>query len=337
MKKLYGFGDFHFGDMYPWQLDVGEHMLAWVDSLDVGSQQDAEAILAGDVFDNALNAGSCVAQIKKLADILSKKFRFIYILTGNHDRKKHKGKIQNSLEFLNSWSNIRVIENPEVVVTENGFTCLLMPYTVDEGQGFVSDTYDKWAATVKHKNIDVIAGHWTKKNSDVPFSGGDFVDLDKYPKPVTYFLGHIHTRLDEDYLGSIWATKITESNTDYPRAVKVLDSDRRVTEIPVPEFVKYKAIRYPEKITDPDDGLIYIYTVENFNNLQAAKVFYKGYNIKAVSKGTDFTKADSVESSDEDLISYTDMKKAFDDMIRESDIKVSRKLYKLVTNLLDNN
>ena len=127
MKKLYGFGDFHFGDMYPWQLDVGEHMLAWVDSLDVGPQQDAEAILAGDVFDNALNAGSCVAQIKKLADILSKKFRFIYILTGNHDRKKHKGKIQNSLEFLNSWSNIRVIENPEVVVTENGFTCLLMP------------------------------------------------------------------------------------------------------------------------------------------------------------------------------------------------------------------
>ena len=248
MKKIYGFGDFHFGDMYPWQLEVGEHMLTWVKSLNVGPQQDAEAILAGDVFDNALNAGSCVAQIKKLADILSEKFRFVYILTGNHDRKKHKGKIQNSLEFLNSWNNIRVIENPEVLVTENGFTCLFMPYTVDEGQGFVSDTYDKWAATVKHKNIDVIAGHWTKKSSDVPFAGGDFVDLDKYPKPVTYFLGHIHTRIDEDYLGSIWATKITESNTDYPRAVKVLDSDRKVTEIPIPEFVKYKTIRYPEKI-----------------------------------------------------------------------------------------
>ena len=337
MKKIYGFGDFHFGDMYPWQLEVGEHMLTWVKSLNVGPQQDAEAILAGDVFDNALNAGSCVAQIKKLADILSGKFRFIYILTGNHDRKKHKGKIQNSLEFLNSWNNIRVIENPEVLVTENGFTCLLMPYTVDEGQGFVSDTYDQWATTVKHKNIDVIAGHWTKKSSDVLFSGGDFVDLGKYPKPVTYFLGHIHTRIDEDYLGSIWATKITESSTDYPRAVKVLDSDRKVTEVPVPEFVKYKTIRYPEKIVDPDDGHIYIYTVENFNNLQAAKVFYKGFNIKAVSKGTDFTKADSIESSDEDLISYKDMKKAFDDMIRESDIKVSRKLYKLVTNLLDSN
>lgn len=334
MKKLYGFGDFHFGDTYPWQLQVGDRVLAWVESLEVGPAEDAEAILVGDVFDNAVNAGSCIAQIKRLADILSRKFRFIYILTGNHDRKLHKGKIQNSLEFLNSWANIRVIESPEELVTENGFICLFMPYIVNDGHGFVSDVYDKWASSVKNKNIDVLAGHWTKKSSDVPFTGGDFVDLDKYPKPKTYFLGHIHTRLDEDYLGSIWATKVTESSTDYPRAVKVLDSDRRVTEILVPEFVKYKTIRYPEKITDNDSDLIHIYTVENFNNLQAAKVFYKGFNIKAVSKGTDFTRADNVESSDEDFISYTDMKKAFDDMIRESDIKVSRKLYKLVTNLL---
>lgn len=334
MKKLYGFGDFHFGDMYPWQLDVGEKMLAWVESLKIESKQDTEAILVGDVFDNAVNAGSCVAQIKRLADILSEKFRFVYIITGNHDRKLHKGRIQNSLEFLNSWPNIRVIENPEELTTENGFKCLCMPYTVDDGCGFVSDVYEKWAPEITMKNPDIIAGHWTKKSSDVPFTGGDFVDLDKYPKPKAYFLGHIHTRIDEDYLGSIWATKITEAFTDYPRAIKVLSFNGKVEEIQIPEFVKYKTVKYPEKIEQPDNDAVYIYTVENFNNLQAARVFYKGYYIKAVIKGTDFTKADNVEAANEDLISYSDMKKAFDDMIRESDMKVSRKLYKLVTDLL---
>lgn len=331
MKKICGFGDAHFGDIQPWQLQAGDLFLDWLEKIDFGRYEETEAVFVGDIADSSVNAGRCTDQIVKLANILSKKFNTTYIVTGNHDKKKHKDIVQNAIKMMDQWENIHVIEDPTQLTTPLGFNCLLMPYTYSR---YVSETYADWAATIKDKQVDIIAGHWTKADSDVAFTGTDFVDLSVYPPAKEYFIGHIHTRIDEQYTGSLWATKISEVKTPFPRGIKCLDETGAKSLIKLPKFVQFNEVNYPEKIKDSKDSFIHIYTVTNCNNLTAAKAFYKENYIRAVVRNTDFSNQETIQSDQNDLQVFKSMKDAFDSWIKESDVTVSRKLYKLVESLI---
>lgn len=329
MKKIYGFGDGHFGDIQPWQLCAGNLFLNWLKETDFGNFEESEAVFVGDIADSAVNAGECTDQIVMLSNILSKKFSNTYIVTGNHDKKKHKDIIQNAIKLMGQWQNIHVIEDPTQLTTPLGFNCLFMPYTYSR---YVSETYADWAKTIKDKQVDIISGHWTKADSDVAFTGTDFVDLSVYPEAKEYFIGHIHTRIDEQYTGSLWATKISEVKTPYPRGIKFLDENRNTGLIELPNFVQFDYVDYPNPIVKPADNYIHVYTVHNCNNLTAAKAFYKDNYVRAVVRTTDFSKQETMQS-DNGIQVFSSTREALDAWIKESGVTVSRKLYKLLTSL----
>lgn len=331
MKSILGFGDIHFGDTSEWTLDVGENFLKWLREYDFGNKDDLEAVFVGDVNDRDTNAGSCIKQDTELADILSEKFKHIYILTGNHDKKLHKNVEQNSLDFLKTWKSISVIEKPELLTTENGFKCLLLPYMRTESQT-LHDYYNDLPKELTSSEVDIIAGHWNKvKPGDIWMDDG--VDINKLPKAKDYFIGHVHTRDDKDYTGSIWPNKVSEQESNYKRAVKVLHDDSSKDEIILPEFLHYDEIDYPNKINSPSDSAIHVYTVKKCNNLSLAKAFYKENYVRAVEKTDDMTTDIDLKSEDKTFL-FKSNKEAFDSMIKDTDIKVSRQLYQYVSTLL---
>lgn len=333
MSKIYAFGDVHFGDTYEWGLEIGKRFLDYIKTVDFGNKNEIEAILVGDLSDKDKNAGDTVDQISEFGQILSQKFNHIYITTGNHEKKTTRhNKVQNAIKFLeNRYDNITVYEEPIITTTKNGFKCCFLPYLgKDDNQ--CSEQINEWLSNNKDKdNIDIIAGHFFVKG-DLPGDSG--VDFNLLPKSNLYAIGHIHTRLQEYYLGSIWPNKITEVDTKYKRCIRSLNEKKIVEDIEIPEFVKYEEITYPNAITNDLKDKTYIYTVNNCNNILLAKNFYKGNYVRAVVKQDDIKSEIDISADNNQIFLYTNNKEALDAMIKETEIKVSDKLYDYCQSLL---
>src|SRR5574344_859423 len=154
-------GDCHFGDTCEWSLSTGEKFLSWLEHQNFGNKDDNEIILTGDITDRDTNAGSCISQVTRMADYLSNNFKHVYVLTGNHDKKLHRKTVQNSIEFLQNWPNISVIEEPVKLTTENGFKCLLLPF-MEVKDMTLHEYYNNLPKSLTNEKVDIIAGHWNK-------------------------------------------------------------------------------------------------------------------------------------------------------------------------------
>lgn len=328
--QIYSFGDVHFGDTYEWGLEIGQRFLKYIKTVDFGNKDEIEAILVGDLSDKDKNAGEAVDQISEFGQILSEKFKHVYIVTGNHDKKTTRhNKVQNAIKFLgNRYDNVTVYEDPCYVKTSNGFDCCFLPY-IGKDDSQCNEQLNEWLTNNKGE-ADITAGHFFV-NGDLPGIG---VDFNLLPKSKLYAIGHIHTRLQEYYLGSIWPNKITEVETKYARAIRALDDKGNISEITIPEFVVYEEVTYPDKIVRVRDNLTHIYTVNNCNNILLAKNYYKGNYVRAVIRQDELSSEIDIKADDKQIFLYKNDKEAFDAMIKETGIKVSDTLYKYCEELM---
>lgn len=332
---VYFFGDVHFSSLNPWNKEAGDNFIKFFKDNFKNEKRTNIAVFLGDIAEKDVNPGSVIDQMTELFDFCSEVFLKTLVLTGNHDKKLHRGVVQTSLEFLNRFENVEVIETIKTFDVE-GRKILAMPHLRTEGISLEEfyNSYD-WS---NQEHCDIAIGHWTIK---IPGNKlcEDGVDIKKLPVD-TVICGHIHNRILPEYTGSCWPNKSSEMDipdTKLPRCYKVWDTkSNKIDCVPWPIFLSYENIEYPNKIEEvPNCNYSRVFTVYNIKNKLEAVDYYSGHWIKSTFIEKDKSTKDNIMKSDEaDIFLFKDNKEAFHSMIKEQNLKVSRQAIKIVTDLL---
>lgn len=331
-KPLYAFGDIQFSSLNPWNEEAGNRFLAWFDRLPV--EPDAECILLGDLTEKDSNPGNVIRQLEILFQICQKKFKKTYAIVGNHDLKLYKERPQISFIFAKEKKGIEVVDSLSVVTTDNGYKVLFMPYLRLENNA-LNEYYSNLPEKYYNDSYDLMVGHFDKK-SDSSIFMQDGADISKIDTKYT-MLGHIHIRWDMDYLGSIWPQKVSEQDTPHPRVIgrlyKQPDGSIVRDDLPIPTFIRYAEVQYPQPLPAQRDRAIMVWTVNNCPNIALAQSVYKNSHIRAVTNlKTEDQRSVDTTSADSSFV-VTDFSSAFNQMITEQKIKVSRSAFSIINNL----
>lgn len=325
---LYVFGDIHLSAMNPWNEDVGENFIKWFEqfckdtaSLDAGEKN---ILWLGDVTEKDVNPGDVVDQEYRIFKLCSDYFANTFILMGNHDLKLYKKKAQHSLKFLRNLPNVKIIESPEdIVINDTIVRCL--PHIRVEGKS-LSDYYSQ---LVFRTDADLTVGHWAKVDENHPNWGG--VNVSNMRSKM-FCLGHIHTRIEDCYTGSIFANKSTEVG---PRVYKIFDKGKEIGCGNIPTFLDYRTVRYPE---DPDTSLgnpymTVVFDVEGVNSIQQARIQYPGIYVRGtVKKKIDKEVIQNVKSSE--VFLYKNNLQAYNDWLKETKYPIGRRASAMISELL---
>lgn len=320
---LYIFGDLHLSAMNSWNYTVCEKFIDWFKKWAEELQDNnAEILWLGDITEKDVNPGDVIDQEYRIFDLCSKHFNKTYILMGNHDLKLYRQKAQHSLKFLRNLENIIIIESPTVINSCNtSVRCL--PHVRVQGQS-LSDYYTNMKFD---SDVDLTVGHWNFFDAKRPYEGG--VKLDNMRSKMLC-LGHIHTRVDPIYTGSIFPNKVSEEGE---RVYKVFDNGKLIKEELLPTFLKYETLEYPNKAPIYRDGITRVFTITGISNLTAAKAFYKDLNIRAVeAKKIDKDQTSSYTS--EEVFLYRDNLQAYNDWLKETKYPISRRASAMIAELL---
>jgi len=321
----YYFGDAHLSALNPYNILAGENFLRWFDAQTF--DKDSYAFFAGDITERDTNPGIVIAQLIRLLMICHEKFKYTYIVLGNHDVKSYKGLVQNSLMFVpQTFDNIIVIDDLTAVYDDDGNLpkVLCMPHRYNED--FIK-RYNDYLKAHADEEWDAIVGHFYATES---FSG-DYVDVSKVKAKVKA-IGHVHTRIAPEYLGSLWPNSSSEDFTPYPRAIRCL-KDGIVSEIPLPKFLQFVKVDFGEELPQTETpNTVYIInnaSLEDAKQKYGQDKFIKVGKLKAQETAT-VSSLENVSTSEKSNLDY------FNDMITELKLQPSRSAYKAIMTLLSN-
>jgi DNA repair exonuclease SbcCD nuclease subunit len=341
LSKILCFGDVHFSSINAWNFQAGEHFIDWFTNEDFGNKDDIEMIFVGDIAERDVNPGNVVDQMWRLFSSASSKAKAVYVVCGNHDKKLYHDIEQHSLKFLTNLPNVYVFEKETELVTENGYNVLVLPWQAKSAEGItLHDYYNKLSENYKDKTYDIVTGHWNIKETTGPAWAQDGVDLTNYHAKC-YAIGHIHLRLRDEYIGSIFPNSIAEQNDSYPRGYKVYENGTE-SFIRIPRFLKYVTLKLGEELPEEDKNCAYSYIITDCNTEVEAKERYPNINIKGIERvPTRITTSTEVGTEDGtvDISQFSnsyisDLPKSFAEMIKESGITVSRATYSLVRSVI---
>lgn len=334
MKKFLSFGDVHLSFIRPWSKEAGDNFINWFEQQNFGPKEDIEIAFAGDITEKDVNPGDVIAQSYRLFRAASQKAKMVYVCSGNHEVKLYHQKKSSALKFLTeAFDNIKVFEQEEMFTSANGFRVLMLPYQKRDDLVF-EDHYTDYIKTIEDKNFDIIMGHWNMaeptKKGFLSF-GVDVTGL----KANCWALGHIHSRYRKEYIGSVFPNNSDEQYSKYPRCYKVLDEERKYSEVSLPEFLHYGEIKYGDAVPAEIPNCISVWTVLNAPTETAAYEKYPTLHIKGIGKteGADFSQ---VASDDTDLSVSRSLWELFNEMIDETGIKLDRMTYGICKTLLEN-
>lgn len=341
---LWILGDMHFNAEKDWRLAVSNKIVEYLETEVAPKVKPNDCcIVLGDVADKMLNPGSVNAIINKLYLGFLSLFEKVYIIPGNHEKQEYQnGKVEFCLEFLRPNKNIVFLDEPFQVVNIEGKTCIIYPHVVNKG------VPEKWYAAEFEKRKDEII---KSVNGQADYAFGHIaIQTAHIHKRATQLLrecipakrcifGHIHDRIDPEYPGSLWATKTDEVG---PRSILLVDMESgEESEIPLPNFVEYRTITYPEAITETNRNPNSVYVFEVIGSISEDEARDK-YNPEFVSKvvsplylakkesnqdlNFDFSKADDFKVSN--------YEEAYDEMLKETNKKVPEKVDNLIRSIL---
>ena len=341
MSKVLCFGDVHFSSINAWNYKAGEHFIDWFEKENFGNKDDIEMIFVGDIAERDVNPGNVVDQMWRLFASASSKAKAVYVVCGNHDKKLYHDIEQHSLKFLTNLPNVHVFEKETELVTENGYNVLVLPWQAKSSEGItLHDYYNKLSENYKDKIYDIITGHWNIKETTGPAWAQDGVDLTNLHAKC-YAIGHIHLRIRDEYVGSIFPNSIAEQNDSYPRGYKVYENGIETFE-PLPRFLKYVTVKLGDELPPKEPNCSYAYIVTDCNTEVEAREKYPEANIKGIERvptrittGTQVNaEGDTVDIAQFSNTYISDLPTAFLNMIRESGITVSRPTYALVKSVI---
>lgn len=325
MKDLF-FGDIHFSAQNPWNYEAGECFIQWFCN-EFKNRQDSRCWFLGDLSDKDQNPGDVVDQLYRLINFASNNFSSVYLLMGNHDLKLYRGRLQHALKFLRNLPNVEVIETVvQYNFPEDDKTILALPHQRVEGKT-IESYYNTFDFSIYSKS-DIAIGHWAIKDDNSFYKGG--VDLSHIPADKV-ICGHIHIRPRQEYTGSIWPCNVGEVTCKYPRCYKTFLDDKTLIETPLPEFLVYNDVNFPDDIKAVDNNAVNVYTVSNISNLNEAKAHYKDYYIRGIVRPK-AVETDEVQESE--FVVYENNLKALDAMMKETKLVISRQAFRILAGLL---
>lgn len=325
---LYVFGDIHLSAMNPWNHDVGENFIKWFEQFcKTEVQKDAgerNILWLGDITEKDVNPGDVVDQEYRIFKLCSDYFANTFVIMGNHDLKLYKKKAQHSLKFLRNLPNVKIIENPQDI-TVNNMKVRMLPHVRVEGKS-LSDYYSQMCFRT---DADLTVGHWCKLNPLAPHMGG--VDISNMRSKM-FCLGHIHTRIEDCYTGSIYANKSTEVGE---RVYKMFDNGAEVGCGIIPTFLDYRTVVYPNEpdvsLTNPYMSIVF--DVEGVNSIQQARIQYPGIYVRGtVKKKIDKEITQNIKSSD--VFLYKNNLQAYNDWLKETQYPIGRRAAAMISELL---
>lgn len=341
MSKVICFGDVHFSSINTWNYKAGEHFIKWFEQENFGNKDEIEMIFVGDIAERDVNPGNVVDQMWRLFESASHKAKSVYVVCGNHDKKLYHDIEQHSLKFLTNLPNVHVFEKETELVTENGYKVLVLPWQAKSSEGItLHDYYNKLSENYKDKTYDIITGHWNIRETTGPAWAQDGVDLTNLHAKC-YAIGHIHLRIRDEYIGSIFPNSIAEQNDSYPRGYKIYENGEESFKL-MPRFLKYVTLKLGDELPNEDTNCSYAYIITNCNTEVEAKEKYPDVCIKGIERvptrittNTQVcTDGDAVDLSQFSNTYISDLPKAFAEMIKESGITVSRSTYSLVNSVI---
>lgn len=337
------FGDVHFSSINPWNEQAGENFIRWFDKQDFGDKNEIEALFAGDISERDTNPGKVIDQMWRLFNIASKKFRKVHVCVGNHDKKLYHNNEQHSLIFLSNFENVIVYEKETIINTDTGYKVLMLPWQrMEDVSVTLTDYYNNLSSEFTEPTYDVVIGHWQIKEQRGLSWMQDGVDISKF-KAKCYAIGHVHTRIRDEYLGSVFPNSVSEQNDSYPRGYKVYENGVE-SFVTIPKFLKYVEIKYGDTPKPEEPGCAYTYVITNCSTEIEAKEKYPTLAVRGIERpqsnilvGTQVNvecgaEGDSIQNITSTYI--TDLTKAFSDMVRETNLTISRTTFSYVKNLL---
>ena len=326
MGQLYVFGDAHFSALNPWNKDVDEKFIEWFRKFCETQPGCNSIIWLGDITERDVNPGNVVDQVTRLFQMCSDSFKEVFVVMGNHDLKLYRGDLQHSLKFLENFKNVKVVTKVEDIMIQH-ILVRFMPFQRIEGTT-LNDYYSNLTWDSKPE-ADLTVGHWNK-TGDGCFDG---VDISKM-KTKEFCLGHIHTRISPEYIGSLFPNKSTEvGERVYKVYNKDCDEDKMTSvEVKLPTFLSYDVIKYPDKIADVKDDAVHIYSVSNIHSLNEAKVYYKNYYIKSLVPDVKAVNEDKVTSSE--VFVFQNSIQALNSWLKETKSHLSRQASLILNTVL---
>ena len=314
--------------MNPWNHDVGESFIKWFNfwcqETAIKDSSPRNILWLGDVTEKDVNPGDVVDQEYRIFKLCSEYFENTFIVMGNHDLKLYKQKAQHSLKFLRNLPGVTIIEQP-TELNLNNTSIRALPHVRVDGMSLT----DYYSTMRFDTDVDLTVGHWCKLNPKTPQMGG--VDISNMRSRM-FCLGHIHTRIEDCYTGSIFANKSSEVG---PRVYKIFDNGNEVVSVPLPNFLDYQIIHYPEEPQSStiDPWTTVVYDVDGVTSVQQARIQYPQYYIRGVvKKKVDIGAVHSAKSSD--VFLYKNNIQAYNDWLKESKYPVSRRASIMISDLL---
>ena len=102
-------------------------------------------------------------------------------------------------------------------------------------------------------------------------------------------------------------------------------------EVKLPDFVIYRNIKFGDTVEPESDKSVYLYTISEAPSIAEAYRQYPDLIIKGISK--EKKKSTTLVDTTNNMSKQTNSE-LFDEMIKESDLTVSRGAYKVVKELL---
>lgn len=328
MAKLHVFGDVHFSALNEWNYQAGAKFISWFKTVFIPSVSCDDTILfLGDITEKDCNPGDVIDQVAELFMAASNVFKMTYIIMGNHDLKLYKESPQYSIKFINRFNNVKVIKD----ITDldiNGLKVRCCPHMRIPGMS-INDYYSKYNWD-DYEEADITVGHWNKFNPKNKMARG--VDISNMKSKI-FCLGHIHTREDEDYVGSIYPNKDSEMGERVYKSFEKIGNDINVIETKLPTFLDYLKVDYPNKIEDTTDDTIHVYEVNNCRSLTEAQRYYAPKFVNKVNIPK-LKKRDEKNVASSASFKLSSNKEAFKQFLEETKYIISDKAKALIESVL---
>lgn len=225
-KKAIVWTDIHFGKKANSDIHNKDCMdfIDWI--IELGTKQNCDTtICCGDFFDvrNSINIKTLNYALESLQK-LSKAFKKVVMVLGNHDLY-HRGRLDiHSLCFAKHITNIDVVDNVKI---DNGV--MFLPWIVG----------DSWK-TLDFSNVKYVFSHLELPNffmnsmNTMPDHGG--INADCFIGPKYVFSGHFHKRqvyknksgAEIIYIGNCFPHNYSDVN-DSDRGCMILEQDHKPT------------------------------------------------------------------------------------------------------------
>lgn len=327
-QAIYLLGDLHLSASQPWSLPTGDAFLEWFESFK--PDPNSVFIALGDLTNDAVNPGAVIRQLERFINIAQDKFAHTYLLVGNHDLKLFKNRPQLSFDYAREKENVTILEEPAEVLQIAGVKVLSLPhYNYRNDIPPMGEYYENLPEEIAEQSFDLVLGHFADTSA---FTFAHNIDLTYLNTSLTC-LGDIHSRISDNYIGSVFACKISENDSPRPRSIWKVWKDDEVQkeEINLPHFCDYRVVEYPNPLPTSTSPVT-VWTVLGAENEVIAKQFYKDIYIRGVHLSRK-KKDKRTAASAEDFI-IREPTEVFNDWLREVQEPVSRPVAKLIRDLL---